>query len=155
MVTTLATDRAMLIAGGALRRRAVVALAYGHAARRTGLRAPGPRSIRVRVFALLTRWSLHAAPAIPAITGALTKPARMRVFAHVPSSTWNACRYFLPFVGSSVHSPCFAVADASSRWTSSVTMLHKDQPTYERGRSVYANKDEEREKGRIQERNKK
>ena len=134
MVTTLATGRAMLIAGGALRRRAVVALAYGHAARRTDLRAPGPRSIRFSVFALLTRWSLHAAPAIPTIALALTKPVSMRVFAHVPSSTWNACRYFLIFVASSVQIPCFAVADASSHWTSSVPMLYKkNQQTYKPG----------------------
>ena len=119
----------MLIAGGALRRRAVGALAYGHAARRTALRAPGPRSIRFRVFARLTRWSLHTAPAIAAITGAVTKPVRLPVFAHVPSSTWNAGRHFLPFVGSGVHSPRFAVADAGSRWTSQVPMLHKEGST--------------------------
>ena len=72
MVTTLATDRAMLIAGGALRRRAVVALAYGHTTRPTALRAPGPRSIRVSVFALLTRWSLHAAPASATVACTVT-----------------------------------------------------------------------------------
>ena len=128
-IAFLATARAMVIAGGALRRRAVGALAYGHAARRTALRAPGPRSIRFSVFALLTRWSLHAAPAIPAMTGAVTKPIILPVFAHVPSSTWNACRYFLSSVGSGVQGPRFAVADAGGRWTSSVTMLHKEGST--------------------------
>ena len=116
MVTTLATGRAMLIAGGALRRRAVVALAYGHAARRTDLRAPAPRVVRFRVFALLTRWSLHATPASPAISRAMTERG-CSLFALVPSSTWNTGRYVLPFVGSGAKSP-LAVADAGIRCTS-------------------------------------
>jgi len=96
-VTTLATSSAMFLAVGALEWHTVVAFAYVNAARSTGQRAPAPRSIRCRVFADRTRWSLHAAPASACITCSCTISAS---FALPISSTWSAGRYFLPFVGS-------------------------------------------------------
>ena len=128
MGTTLATISAVFIAGVALEWHTVLAHAYGHAIRRTDRRASGPRFVLSSVFAALTRWSLHATPASPAISRAMTERG-CSLFALVPSSTWNTGRYVLPFVGSGAKSP-LAVADAGIRCTSPVSISHRDKTTY-------------------------
>ena len=94
-----------------------------------GLDAPAPGCVRFGIFPSRTRCSLHAAPAIAAVTRALANSIRT-LFAPVPSSTGGACRYFLPLLRPGVQSPRRTVGDAGDYWSYLVSMIYKSQPTW-------------------------
>ena len=91
-----------------------------------GAQAPG--CVRFGICPSRTRCSLHAAPAIAAVTRAFANSI-LTLFALVPSSTGGACRYFLPFLRPGVQSPRLAAGDAGGCWSCLVSMIYKSQPT--------------------------